>query len=102
MVAHEHAHAASTLRVTIAFFCLLGVAAACAWWGKSEERALLALPREKRSEIYSREIVALRNLCLSPTAPEAFANRCGDKARFLAEFPDCDQACRTLIQPYLP
>ena len=89
-------------RATVGVLLAVLLAAAWAWWDTREQRALLALPPALRSEIYANNIEDMRVLCDSPATPEAFAARCTEKAGFLAQFPECDDECRTLIGPYLP
>ncbi|HEY2775068.1 MAG TPA: hypothetical protein VGK20_13555 [Candidatus Binatia bacterium] len=72
------------------------------WWSGREQRGLLSLPAPIRREIYLRTLSSVTALCTDQRAADAVASRCQDSARFLVEFPECDEACRTLARPFLP
>jgi hypothetical protein len=89
-------------RATVVVVFGIPVAAAWSWWDTREQRALLALTPAARREIYTHSIEDMRALCSTPTSAEAFAAHYEQKAGYLAEFPECDEECRPLVERYLP
>jgi hypothetical protein len=88
----------------LAFFALAVVvftaAALWVWWQQGERRALLELPPAERQAIYARTFEAAQRLCSLPGA-DSFHDECRRQAEFLSLFPECDQACQRLVDPYV-
>ena len=81
---------------------LLGIAAAILllmWSEGSEQRAFRDMPPSERQALLSRTLENLKSVC---TAPEdAMRGFCGDQARLVLEFPECDDACQNLARRQL-
>ena len=81
---------------------LAGIAAAILllMWSEGSERwAIRDMPRSERQALLSRTLENLKSVC---TAPEdAMRGFCGDQARLVVEFPECDDACQNLARRQL-
>jgi len=88
-------------------FALAALAAALTltvslWSNVSERRALLRMSPEVRERVYAGALANLKELCPAGSGSPAFESRCSEQATFLAQFPECDAACRGLLRPHLP
>lgn len=86
-------------RVTLGLV-VAGTAAYLVWAGGAESRALRGLPEGERRALYARTLRDLETVCDHP--PEALLRHCARQAQFLSEFPECDAACRGLVQRLFP
>jgi hypothetical protein len=84
------------LAVTVAIVAGLALYLYCAG---SEQRAIRHLPVGERRALFERTLKNLQSLC-SP-AEESLRSFCLDQARLALEFPECEQACRTLADRQL-
>jgi hypothetical protein len=80
----------------------LGIIAGWLWDRGAEKRALLNLPSDQRRAVYARELENLHALCAGGPTKEAMAGRCQAQGDFLLEFPECDEACRALVDEQRP
>lgn len=68
-----------------------------------ENRALNAMSPVQRAALFQETRDSLGLMCLSDAGvKKAFQARCARQADFLARFPECDEACRREIAPFLP
>jgi hypothetical protein len=71
------------------------------WREGAEERALAGLSPIERQTVYARELAALQALC-GARSDEGLRERCGERARFILKFPECDSQCQHLARTFLP
>jgi hypothetical protein len=84
------------------FVLLLALGAGVAVWVwrlDAERRALAAMPAAERQPIYEREQANFAAMCRPPR--HELSGECEEQARFLAEFPECDDGCRALVRELL-
>jgi hypothetical protein len=72
------------------------------WRSGAERRALLRLPEAERRETLARELETLTALCAGGRNAAELAELCRERAEFIRDFPECDEACRQTIGRYLP
>ncbi|RKG96670.1 hypothetical protein [Corallococcus carmarthensis] len=65
----------------------------------SDRRRLQGLSPKERAALYQRTSDEFRTLCEGPHARD-FLLRCREQARFLRDFPECDDACRARLTPW--
>jgi hypothetical protein len=65
----------------------------------SERRELQGLSPEERAALYQRTSDGFRALCEGAHGKD-FLERCRQQARFLQDFPECDDACRARLEPW--
>lgn len=81
---------------------LLAVALAIwIWRDEAERRALVGLPPAERAELYRKELGGFRDLCGQGERGDALQRQCTDKAKFLLEFPECDDVCKKLARSHI-
>jgi hypothetical protein len=81
---------------------LLGITAAILllmWSEGSERRAIRDMPPSERQALLSRTLENLKSVCAEPE--DAMRGFCGDQARLVLEFPECDDACQSLARRQL-
>ena len=79
-----------------------GVTVALLGWHQGDERrAIAALPAAERAAIYGGELEIFQSLCGRSPRPDALERECRDKAEFMIQFPECDQACQQLARDHL-
>jgi hypothetical protein len=81
---------------------LAGIAAAILllmWSEGSERRAIRDMPPSERQALLSRTLENLKSVCGEPE--DAMRGFCGDQARLVLEFPECDEACQNLARRQL-
>jgi len=92
------------LRRAVAWIALaLGVVSAAGylvWRQGAEDRAIRSLATEERRAQFLRTAEELRTVCADP--PEALRAHCRQQAEFLSRFPECDAACRLLVERFFP
>jgi hypothetical protein len=66
-----------------------------------EERATIrSMPEPARRATFEKELAAFQSLCLDGPGNQ-LAARCRERADFLQQFPECDEACRTQTDRFL-
>jgi len=81
--------------VVALILAMLALLAFWAWSEGDERRALGRLPEAERRALYVRTMQSIEQLCAAPR--EGLRGYCQSQADFLAEFPECDPACRALV-----
>jgi hypothetical protein len=71
------------------------------WRLGAEQRALSKMPADERRALYTRQLESLKLMCSAPQPEEALRDRCRSDAEFLAQFPECGDDCRAVINPVL-
>jgi hypothetical protein len=66
----------------------------CGWFLGAQRRALAALPAAQREVAYAKTLSAFEAMCVSPAI--GLEAQCRTQARFLLDFPECDEHCRQL------
>lgn len=66
----------------------------------AEEHALLELPAQQRSQVFAGVLTEVKTLCVDGTRGGLEAH-CQHQATFLSKFPECDNACLSLVRPLL-
>jgi uncharacterized protein HemX len=79
---------------------VVGAAGYLVWQQGAEDRAIRSLPAEERRAQFLRTAEELRTICADP--PEALRAHCRQQAEFLSRFPECDAACRLLVERFFP
>lgn len=79
---------------------LAGLAGYIVWNQGAVDRAIRSLPAEERRAQFLRTAEELRTVCANP--PPALWARCQQQAEFLSRFPECDAACRRLVEGFFP
>ncbi len=87
--------AASMVLIVVAGALLLWI-----WSQQSEKRAIQALPVAERQSLYRRTLEDLQSVCASRHASD-LDRHCERQARFILQFPECDDGCRRLAQRQL-
>ena len=96
------AYRSSLLKAFLALAGLLLVLVAI-WFVRErmEQASLGSMSAEQRRALYQQTLEYMRAECAGQPGG-ALAAHCGDEARFLRHFPECDAECRALTAPYLP
>ena len=91
---------AGVLRVlgVMLFFFLFGLV--WHWFTTAEERSLRTLKPGERGQVYQRSLQNFTTLCSDPTPDVSREDRCREQVDFLSRFPECDDACRTLLNDF--
>lgn len=76
---------------------LLGAAMLLIWIDGSKAQAVRDLPPAERQALYRRTLEDLRTVCAARHAND-LDGHCRDQARFILEFPECDDTCRRLAR----
>jgi cytochrome b pre-mRNA-processing protein 3 len=71
------------------------------WVHGSEGGALRAMSPAQREAFYQETWAAQRAKCLTDAGPTEPASRCRQRAQYLLQFPQCDEACRAELAPWL-
>jgi hypothetical protein len=79
---------------------VLGAIAYLAFRQTAEQRAVMSLPAEERRALYRRTIQDLETVCAHRV--EALRPHCQQQAEFAPKFPECDEACRKLVEQQFP
>lgn len=90
------------LRMLVVLVVLLAGCLAVLWmWSRtSERRSLAAMDPAQRSVLFEETHASFRTMCTGPGV-DGLAMRCRSQAEFLANFPECDAACRTELSASL-
>jgi hypothetical protein len=72
------------------------------WRMDRERQALLDLPPEVRVRVYHGALATLAEMCPAPRTSPVLSERCRLQAEFLAQFPECDEACLRLVRANSP
>jgi hypothetical protein len=80
---------------------LLGSVGVWLWVQGSEGGGLRAMSPAQREAFYQEAWAAQRAKCLHPDGPRDPESRCRQRAQYLLQFPQCDEACRTELAPSL-
>jgi hypothetical protein len=67
------------------------------WSQQSEKRAIQALPDAERNSLYRRTLEDLQSVCAVGHASD-LDEHCARQARFILQFPECEEACRELAR----
>jgi cytochrome b pre-mRNA-processing protein 3 len=86
---------AGALAVVVGFFTL--------WFlqTRHEQQVIRELPAAQRHALYERTFETLSTVCVKPGDP-MLQDYCRSQAAFIVRFPECDDACRALVQPHSP
>ncbi|NPC73382.1 hypothetical protein HPP05_26890 [Corallococcus exiguus] len=91
---------ARSWRRDLAGWLLLWTLAAVAFASTlSDRRGLRGMPPGERAVLFQQTWEHFHTLCEGAHAGD-FLSRCRDQARFLRDFPECDAACRTRLEPW--
>ncbi|WP_146209616.1 hypothetical protein [Vitiosangium sp. GDMCC 1.1324] len=71
------------------------------WALTAEQRALEAMEPPARAVLFDKTWQSFETLCLRGTDPRLLPS-CREQARFLRLFPECQDACRERLAPFLP
>lgn len=72
------------------------------WLQGGENRALNALAPSQRQALFQETHDEFQELCLlTDGGTTRFPKRCAQHADFLVRFPECDDACKQELQPFL-
>lgn len=80
---------------------LLGLVGVWMWVQGSEGGALRAMSPAQREAFYQETWKAQRAKCLGDAGPTEPESRCRQRAQYLLQFPQCDEACRAELAPSL-
>jgi hypothetical protein len=65
----------------------------------AERRAIQEMDPQARAALFQETWQGFQALC-QPQADPALSGRCEQQARFLQEFPECDEACRQQLDSF--
>lgn len=85
---------------SVVAFILAAIGFVWIWNLRGEERAIRALPQAERQSLYRRTLEDLRAVC-GPSHGGDLSAHCRRQARFILQFPDCDDACQSLARKQL-
>jgi hypothetical protein len=68
----------------------------------SEKRALVRMSPEQRRPLYEESLRHVQAICSCAGSEAVLRDRCVESIRFLSAFPECDDACRTVIREHEP
>jgi cytochrome b pre-mRNA-processing protein 3 len=71
------------------------------WVQGTEGGGLRAMSPAQREAFYQEAWRAQRAKCLTPDGPRDSESRCRQRAQYLLQFPQCDEACRAELAPSL-
>ncbi|WP_224240415.1 hypothetical protein [Hyalangium gracile] len=71
------------------------------WVNRSTEGAVRAMSPAQRAALYKEAWADQRAHCLGGEGPQETPSRCRQRAEFLLNFPQCDEACRAELAPSL-
>lgn len=89
------------LAVSAVALAAVAVVALLSWHQGDERRAIAALPASERATLYAGELEIFQTLCGISPRPDALERTCREKAEFMLQFPECDQACQQLARDHL-
>lgn len=69
------------------------------WGTMSERRAVERMAPQERALLFQQTWKEFELLC-EGKADSGLSSRCGDQARFLKEFPECQEDCRRQIDSF--
>jgi hypothetical protein len=64
----------------------------------AEQRALSSMAPDERRAVYERAMENLKVLCGQGPRTDALERECADQIRFVLQFPECDEACRSIAR----
>ncbi|RKG96673.1 hypothetical protein [Corallococcus carmarthensis] len=85
--------------LALVFVAMVGV---FIWLQGGENRALSAMSPSQREALFSETRDEFRLLCLVDGGASRWPKKCARQADFLVRFPECDDACRREVEPFLP
>jgi phosphate/sulfate permease len=68
----------------------------------AEQRALSRMAPDERRAVYERAMENLKVLCGRGPRTDALERECTTQIEFLLQFPECDDACRSIAQMHQP
>ncbi|WP_223640040.1 hypothetical protein [Corallococcus sp. EGB] len=83
----------------LVFLMLVG---AFIWLQGGENRALEAMSPSQREALFADTRDEFRLLCLADGGASRWPRKCAKQAEFLSHFPECDDACRAEVGPFVP
>jgi hypothetical protein len=86
--------------VILAVFALVAVGF-LVWLNSSEDGAIRAMSPAQREAFYTEAWADLRARCQADAGPRDSESQCRKRAEFLQRFPQCDEACRAELAPWL-
>jgi cytochrome b pre-mRNA-processing protein 3 len=66
----------------------------------AEQRAIENMEPQARAALYRETWQGFESLC-QEQVDAALASRCRQQAQFLLQFPECDEACRERLLPFI-
>jgi hypothetical protein len=69
------------------------------WSEGAERRAIRDMPQTERQALFARTVQNLKSVCAAPS--DAMRDFCGEQARLVLEFSECDHACQVLADRQL-
>ncbi|MFL5347785.1 MAG: hypothetical protein ACJ8AT_23600 [Hyalangium sp.] len=69
------------------------------WGALSERRAVERMAPQERALLFQQTWKGFELLCQGQADP-GLVSRCGDQARFLKEFPECQEDCRQQVDSF--
>jgi hypothetical protein len=70
------------------------------WQTAAERHSIRDMPPAQRHAAYESAMQTFRTLCVGPEASPALSARCREQASLVRQFPECDAACRDLLDWY--
>ncbi|MBN1205910.1 MAG: hypothetical protein JXB05_13420 [Myxococcaceae bacterium] len=71
------------------------------WVNSSGEGAIRAMSPAQQEAFYGEAWADQRAKCLGDAGPREPESQCRKRAEFLLRFPQCDEACRAELAPFL-
>lgn len=88
-------------RILVIGAILLGLGGVWVWVQGSEGGGLRAMSPAQREAFFQEAWAAQRAKCLGDAGPTEPQSRCRQRAQYLLQFPQCDEACRAELAPSL-
>jgi hypothetical protein len=82
----------TVVALTLGFGACLGL---WLWSRVDESTAIRSLPPAERQELFRSTLHTLQGACAPSTRADGLEAFCNDQARFVLQFPECDNACQS-------
>ena len=86
--------------VTVSLLLLAAIVCVALWrWSRDDETsAIRTLPAPDRRALFDGTLRTLASVCDPQRRPTGLDGYCNEQAIFIAQFPECEAACRTLVK----
>jgi hypothetical protein len=91
-------HKASAVVIVILLLAAIGCVVLWHWTRDDETTAIRALPATDRRALFEGTLRTLQAVCDAQRRPSGLDGFCNEQAIFVAQFPECEAACRALAK----